>query len=74
MRRIKGIVRTVMAIAGAISMNSPMMGNSPMMNDGQVNDGDSMMGNGQMMNGAAPSPSGTTDSISVHESHHASGS
>ena len=26
MKRIKGIVRTVMAIAGAISLNSPMMG------------------------------------------------
>lgn len=26
MRRIKGIVRTVVAIAGAISLNSPMMG------------------------------------------------
>ena len=25
MRRIKGIVRTVVAIAGAISLNSPMM-------------------------------------------------
>lgn len=26
MRRIKGIVRTVVAIAGAISLNSPLMG------------------------------------------------
>jgi hypothetical protein len=26
MRRIRGLVRTVMAIAGAVNLNSPMMG------------------------------------------------